>query len=241
MRFCRNIYLRNCAINKTMKKRWIGILAAAVALSTFAWAIIMVVSESGSPQVDSLEDKIDLIRSQSGLYTACYLNAALLTLFTVLFMSAIYASSQERDYLWSTIAFAFVPIYGLANLVAYLSQVFLVPTLLQLYEDPASQATAKILLKLAIHTWPGSAIEALNGMAYAVLGIPSIVFSLIFMRTPRLLQIGGFLLALSGVMSIVAFIGLLTSIGYLTLLSVAGGVVFLISLFPISIHFLKLQ
>jgi hypothetical protein len=76
-------------------------------------------------------------------------------------------------------------------------------------------------------------------MAYAMLGIPSVVFPLIFMRTPRLLQIGGLLLASSGVMSIAAFIGLLASVGYLTSLSVAGGVVFLTSLFPIAVHFLK--
>ena len=222
-----------------MQKRWIGILAAAVALSTLAWIVIMIISESGSPPVETLEDKIVSIRSQRELYAACYLNAALLTFLTVLFMSALYASSQELDRLWSTIAFAFIPIYGLANLVSYLSQVFIVPPLLELYGDPASRTTAKILLRLAIHTWPGSTIEALNGMAYAVLGIPSIVFPVISMRTPRLLQIGGILLALSGVMSIVAFFGLVSSIGYLTSLSIAGGIVFLISLFPISIHFLK--
>jgi len=56
--------------------------------------------------------------------------------------------------------------------------------------------------------------------------------------TNNLKIIGGVLLAISGVMSIAAFAGTILSIGYLTGLSVAGGVVFLLSLVPITRHYL---
>jgi len=42
----------------------------------------------------------------------------------------------------------------------------------------------------------------------------------------------------SGILSILAFLGILISAGFLILLSVAGGVIFLISLILISYYFL---
>lgn len=223
-----------------MNTRIIGWSGLVLAVSTLGWVIMLGVSESGAPQIHSIEDKIRFIESQPILQTAVYLNAGLLTILTVAFMSALYVACREQHPFWATVAFAFVPIYGLGNIVSYLSQVFLVPTLIDSFHNAETHEMAKYLLSLTIHTWPRSAVESINALSYAVLGIPSLIFPHFMMKRPRVLLVGGILLALSGIMSIAAFTGTVLSIGYLTGLSVAGGVVFLFSLIPITWHFLRM-
>lgn len=209
-----------------MKSHRIGWLAVFVIITTLLWIVLLVISESGAPEIKSIQDKIQVIENQKSLYIAGYLNAALLTLFAVFFMSAVFAHFRKIDSFWSTIAFSFIPIYGLANLISYLSQVFILPTLISLFKENETQAVALVLLKLSIHTWPGSAIEALNSLAYAILGIPSIIFSLIFFRSTKILKLGGLLLLPSGVLSILAFVGLITGLVFLTSLSILSGIIF---------------
>ncbi len=220
-----------------MKTNKIGWITLILIVTTLLWIILLALSESGAPEIKSIEDRIHLIENQNTLYKAGYLNAAFLTLVTVFFMSAIYAHFKDAYSVWCTIAFSFIPIYGLANLISYLSQVFIVPVLILLFKESETQTISLVLLKLTIHTWPGSAIEALNGLAYAILGIPSIIFPLVWFRNSKILRMGGFLLAISGILSIVAFIGLIANIGFLTHLSIAGGIIFLLSLIPLAYYF----
>lgn len=72
-------------------------------------------------------------------------------------MTAVYVYCRQHNLLWATVGFVFVPMYGLVNLLCYLSQVFVVPELLQWYQQPDMHAMAAPLLALTIHTWPGSA------------------------------------------------------------------------------------
>jgi len=221
-----------------MKIKQIGWLGLVLFLITLTWIILLILSDSTTLTPETIDEKIVMIQSEQTIYTISYLNAGSLTFFNIMFMSALYLYCKENNEFWSTVSFVFVPIYGIANLFSYLSQIFLVPELLQLYQSPATQQFARLLLSLTIHTWPGSIVEAINGMAYALLGIPSIILPLIGLRGSRLLAVGGFLLIASGILSIIAFLGILTSIGYLTNLSTVGGAVFLFSLLPISFHFL---
>jgi hypothetical protein len=222
-----------------MPKRWIGLFAAATAASTALWVVLMVVSMANMPPVETIEQMVVAIEAQGPLYAVLYGDSALLTLFAVLFMTALYDNCREMDPFWATIGFVFVPMYGIANLFAYLSQVFLVPTLLSLAHEPASQQTAMTLLALTIHTWPGSAIEGINALAYALLGVPSVIFALIGLRQSRLARVGGGLLALSGIMSMLALLGVLLSVAALAGLSGPAGGVFFVSAAVLAGHFLR--
>ena len=222
-----------------MKNKYIGWLGVAVAVTTVLWIVLMMIAESTTSTVEDMDTKVMLIKSELYLYKMSYLNAGLLTFLNIMFMSALYLYCKHTNDFWSTLGFAFIPIYGITNLFAYLSQVFLVPEIIDLYISPATHNFAKLLLNMTVHTWPGSLVEAINGMAYALVGIPSIIFPLISMRKPGLLAAGGYLLMSSGILSILAFLGILISAGFLILLSVAGGIVFLISVFLISYHFLN--
>ncbi len=223
----------------TWNTRAIGYLALSLAVVTVAWVITFIIGEASSPPVETIADKVAAVESQGVLFFATYANAALLTVLAVFVFAGFYVYCRPRHELWSAIGFAMVPVYGIGNLVSYLSQVLVVPELLIVYHDPAHQKTAQVLLQLTLHTWPGSATEALNSGAYAALGIPSIIFPVIALRHEKGLRIGGLLLGLSGVLSIIAFVGVLFALRFLLVLSPLGGFVFLVSLFPIARHFLR--
>ncbi len=73
------------------------------------------------------------------------------------------------------------------NLFVYLSQVTVVPSLIALRQQPEYQAAVDVLLRQVIQQWPESGAAFFNGLAYAMLGIPSLVFgALMFRQTPPL-------------------------------------------------------
>ncbi|MCP4600248.1 MAG: hypothetical protein GY847_06900 [Proteobacteria bacterium] len=224
--------------NQKTSMRSLGLLTLSMAIVTIVWVITFVIGEASSPPVETIQDKIAAVESQGLLFHITYFNAAVLTLLGVIMFAGFYVYCRSRDELWSAIAFSMVPIYGIGNIVAYLSQVLIVPELIDVYHDPSYSKIGETLLRFTLHTWPGSAVEALNSGSYAVLGIPSVIFPVIAFRHERGLRIGGSLLAISGLFSIIAFVGVVFSLRYLLFLSPVGGVVFLVSLFPISRHFL---
>jgi hypothetical protein len=184
-----------------MKNRVTGILSLAVAITTAILAVILASAEMTAVPVTTLEEKIESLGDLDFLFYLGYLDAALLTLLGVAMFTGFYLYCRDDAVYWSAMGMVFVPIYGLGNLVSYLSQVFVVPHLLALYHQPETAAIAQVLLGLTIHNWYGTAIEALNALSYAVLGIPSIIFGVIMFRKAKGLRAGSVLLALSGVLS----------------------------------------
>jgi hypothetical protein len=85
-----------------------------------------------------------------------------------------------------------------------------------------------------VQAWPGSAVNVLNNLGYAVLGIPSIIFGLLLRRTGGPLRVAGTALALSGAASILGIVGIAAQITALELGSIVGGVFFLAALVPLS-------
>ena len=222
-----------------MNKRITGILTLAVAITTFIWGVITVGNVVTTPTVTTLEEKIEAMGHLDFLFYFNYINAALITLLSVAMLTGFFMYCRKEAELWSTIAFAFVPIYGMGNIVAYLSQVFVVPHLLDLYHQPETEIIAKVLLGLLIHDWYETAIGALNVLSYAILGIPSIIYAVIMFHRARGLRVGSMLLALSGVLSIVAVLGVALQNPMLEMMSLVGGLMYMISLSIIGVFFLR--
>jgi hypothetical protein len=216
-----------------------GLLTLAVVLSTALWTGLMIGTQVTAEPVTTLEAKIASLETLDFWFYLNYANAALITLLTVATLAGFYLYCRDDHAFWSTIGFAFVPIYGMGNLVAYLSQVFVVPGLLELHRAPETTAIAQTLLGLTIQDWPGSAIAALNGLSYAVLGIPSIIFATLMFRKARGLRAGSALLALSGALSIVALIGVAIENPSLSALTLVSGFIYLLALLLISRFFLR--
>jgi hypothetical protein len=222
-----------------MNTRTLGVLALTVAFLTVLWAGLFVVEQATAPPAHALEEKVSAIEGNMGLFIVNYTNAGLLTLVTVAMLAGFAVFCWNQNPLWSAVAFAFVPIYGLANALAYLSQVFVVPGLFDLYRNPETAAVAETLLGLTIHSWEGSAVAFVNALAYAVLGIPSILLGLLMLRSAQGLRRGSLLLALSGVMSMIAFVGVGIDSAALALLSPLGGFVYLVALLLLGEGFLR--
>jgi hypothetical protein len=222
-----------------MKTRSLGILTILVIVTTALWLVILIPTQISAPPVDVLHEKIAAMEPLDFVYYVTYVNAALITVFDVAMFAGLIQFCREEEPLWSTIAMAFLPIYGLGNLVAYLSQIFVVPLLLRHYEAPGARPVAEVLLGLTLQDWPGSAIQTLNGLSYGVLGIPSVIIGWIFTRKARGLRISGLLLIASGGLSFVALIGLATANYELAAATLASGAVFLAALVPMAGFFLS--
>lgn len=221
------------------KTRTLGILTLLVALTTTLWLALVIMIELQKGTGQTLEGEVTFIESHWGLFNLNYINAGLITLFTVAMLAGYVHYCWDDDRLWSLIALAFLPLYGLADLVAYLSQVFIMPSLLAAYHQPSSAAFAEILLTLTLHTWPGSAVGFINALAYAALGIPSLILGILLVRNARRLRLGGVLLAVSGALSIVALIGVGVGSVLLSSLVMLSGFLFLIALIPLANFFFK--
>ena len=133
----------------------------------------------------------------------------------------------------------FVPIYGAMNLAVYLSQVTIVPRLIQLQSLVEYDSISQSLLRQVIQQWPDSVISIVNNLAYAVLGVPCMIFGVLMFNSTSVLRVGGVLLSLSGIASIAGFIGIAVQDAWLNKGSLIGGVFFLLALLPITWGFLK--
>jgi hypothetical protein len=77
----------------------------------------------------------------------------------------------------------------------------------------------------------------MNSLAYAVLGIPSIIFGLLLYNSGRVSRSGGILLSLNGLAGITGFVGVVVKSTILAQGVLAGGILFLLALIPISLGF----
>lgn len=216
-----------------------GLFALLTLVFTILWFVFLIADLATAGPLETFE-QVSAHAAQLGwLHYAAYFNAALLTLSAVALMCALYAWLKPQSPDWAVIGLVFVPIYGTLNLIAYLSQVTLVPALFGLQSDPRYADTVDLLLRLTLQAWPASAMAFFNGLAYAVLGIPSILFGLLLWKYPGALRWGGLLLALNGVACILGVVGFLAGNALLSQGVMIGGVLFLLALFPMSWAFLK--
>ena len=222
-----------------MKTRTLGWILLFTALITTLWAILFIYTTATSPAVNTISDQISIIENQGSLFILIYLNAGLLTLGFSASLAGLYLYCRDSQPLWSTIALVFIPAYTLCNLVAYLSQVFVVPGLLEMYREPQTTSTIEILLRLTIHTWPGSITEFINGLAYAIMGIPAMILGIIMYRKSQVLRAGSQFFAFGGLLPIIALLGIGLENPMLKFLSPLGGLLSLIGLTLLGIMFLQ--
>jgi hypothetical protein len=216
-------------------------LSLACLVLTALWVGLLIADMASAGPLETFEQVAAHASRLHGLFYATYLNAALLTLTAIAFFAALHAWLKSTAPDWALIGLVFVPIYGAFNLVAYLSQVTLVPALVTLRLDPQYTHTADALLRLTLQAWPGSTIAFFNGLAYGILGIPSILYGLLLWRCGGALGWGGRLLALNGAACILGAIGSLSGSALLTQGVMAGGFLFLAAMFPLAWGFWKAE
>ncbi|HDQ72362.1 MAG TPA: hypothetical protein ENN19_09730 [Chloroflexi bacterium] len=209
-----------------MKAKLAASLSLVCLLLTAMWVALLIADMATAGPLETFEQVAAHAARLHGLFYAAYINAALITLAATAFMAALYAYLKPSAPEWIVVGLAFVPIYGALNLLAYLSQVTLVPALVTLRLDPQYTAAADVLLRLTLQAWPESAVAFFNGLAYGILGIPSVLYGA--------LRWGGLLLALNGAACILGVIGTLAGSALLAQGVMIGGVLFLLALLPLG-------
>jgi hypothetical protein len=217
----------------TNRHKLLGTISLICLVVTVIWLALFIYGTATQGAIESYEQALASVTDLGLLHTLTYVNAALVTLSAIMLFAGLTVRSWSEAPLWAAIGAAFVPIYGLLNLFAYVSQITIVPQMAAL--EPAPD----LLLAQMVQAWPGSAVNVLNNLGYAVLGIPSIIFGLLLGRLNRSLRLAGVLLAISGTASIVGIVGIAAQSAALGLGSIVGGVLFLVALIPMSVVWLK--
>ncbi len=117
------------------------------------------------------------------LFYLNYANAVIFTIVTTAWMTGLYMMEMGKSP-WMLVGLMFVPVYTTLNLVAYGTQITVVPTLVQMaqHTEVSSGEAADFLLSSMLHLWRGSIPFMLNSLAYAILGMPLIIFGLALTR-----------------------------------------------------------
>jgi hypothetical protein len=222
-----------------MKIKTVGMLAVLSFLLTTLWLGLLVAGIVRSGPVATFEQALAAVARQGALYYLAYANAVLITLVVTALYTGLFAFCEPAASGWSLVGFVLVPVYCLLNLVVYVSQITVVPQLLALRQAPEHEATATLLLQLTLQQWPGSAVSVFNTLAYAILGLPSLIYGAMLVRGRGLLRAGGALLALNGLACIVGMVGVALQDAALSMGSLVGGALFLLAMVPLSVAFLR--
>lgn len=220
-------------------RKMIGALSVVTCALTFLWLVLLLVGMSSNAPAITFEQMLTQGTRPGVLYYATYINAALITIATTMLYAVLYGYFKHADPPWALIAILFVPVYCALNLVVYLSQLTLVPNLLAAYQVTGFQPTVRVLLNEVVQQYPNSSMSLLNNLAYAVLGIPSIIFGTLLLNDIAQARLAGALLTLNGLACIVGVAGVLFKIPLLASGSLFGGVLFLVGLVPLAMAFLE--
>ena len=214
-----------------------AIVSMIAFIVTVLWLALLIVDIAGAGPLDTFEQVSAHVSGLDALYYLTYANAALSVLATTLLFGALYLYCKAIAPELALLGLIFVPAYAALNLVVYLSQLTVVPALLTAHEQPQHQAAVELLLRQTIQMWPGSGVAFLNGLGYAVLGIPSIILGAILLWQRGLLRLAGALLALNGIACLVGLIGTLAGSELLGAGSLVGGALYLLALIPLNVAF----
>ncbi len=215
------------------KHKWLRISVVLCLVFTIIWLVLMIVSLLKTGPIDSFEKAVSLVKNPNVIFDLSYINAVFVTITTTMFFTSLYLYCKTRDPELSLMSFVFVPVYCIFNLFVYYSQVTILPRIVSQMNTSGFPEMYKIMLGQFIQVWPHSGVAIINGFAYGILGIPSIIFGNLLMKGRRLTAIGGLLLLLNGVACIVGSIGYVMNNEILTAGSVIGGVLYLLSLIVI--------
>lgn len=217
-----------------MRSRPVAVLCLSCLTLTALWVALLIADMASAGPLETFDQVAAHASQLHVLFYATYLNAALLTVAVVAFFAALHVWLSPATLDWTVAGLIFVPIYGVLNLGSYLSQVTLVPALVAMRADPQFTVVADSLLRLSLQAWSGSIVAFFNGLAYAVLGIPSILYGVLLQRRGGALGWGGLLLALNGAACILGVIGVLIGSTLLAQGVMIGGILFLAAMFPLA-------
>jgi hypothetical protein len=210
----------------------IKIASFILLIQTIIWIIFTGISMSqvNSSWVDS--DFIKWAANPDIFFVGNYINATLLTITVILLFSFLFIYLKTKYESMAIIGIVFIPIYGVINLLCYSLQITIVPAIAG---NSMNNLAAIDIASQLIQANSKSLIGFLNGLAYTLLGIPSIIYGLLLIK--ELKKYSGFFLLLNGILCIIGIIGYLLGNNILSKGMMIGGIIFLLSLLFMIIEF----
>lgn len=219
------------------RNRLFALVSLIALIVTVLWLALLIADTASAEPLDTFEQVLAHVSERGALYTLTYANAALGVAATTLLFAVLYLHCRTTAPELAVLGLVFVPAYAALNLTVYLLQLTAVPALLAAHQQPQYQAAAELLLRQTIQIWPSSAVSFVNGLGYAVLGIPSIILGVILLRQCGPLRVAGVLLALSGMACLAGLIGMVAGSKLLGSGSAVGGVLYLLALIPLNVAY----
>ncbi len=201
-------------------------------IMTTIWVVLTVISMSGTDPGWSDGDYVVWVADPDIYFTLNYINVTLLTLIVMLLYLYLFNYLKALNRRLALAVLLLVPVYGALNLFSYSIQIFLVPGLARAALEQQGDLTHVSSL---VQANSNSLVGLLNGIAYAVLGIPSIVYGFLLFRSFR--KYSGIFLLLNGLLCLLGLLGYLTDLSLLSMGVMVGGIFFLISLLFMTIEF----
>lgn len=215
--------------NLQSKVRFLGII---VLLQTIIWIAFTIISMSQVNSTWSSQDFVQWVSRPDIFYVGNYVNATLLTIFVIILFCYMYSYLNKETTAHYLVALIFIPIYGLMNIIAYSIQISIVPQTAQI--EILSNSMNGISQHL-IQANSKSLMGFINGMAYALLSIPSIIFGIGLYKDYK--KYSGICFIASGIASDIGIIGYLLGDSLISTGIMISGVIFLIGLVFIVIEF----
>jgi hypothetical protein len=187
--------------------------------------------------IDSYEEALEYVSSPGILFYITYLNVVILTGMVLMLFGLLYLFFRDTYPAASLSGMLFVPVYAAYNLLVYVSQVSMVPKLIENSGPGAESEVMEFFLGHMIQMYEGSAIGMLNHFAYAVLGVPSILYGRMVYRLNPAGKISGAALILSGTVCMIGFAGILAGNEVLSFGSALGGMLFWLALLAMAFSF----
>lgn len=222
-----------------MKSRQISIVSIILAILTGIWILCMILlmQQQGSV-IANFEDAYDFVKDPGGLFYLTYLNVVVLTIFDVVLFGMLYLYFKPVYPVMSLCGVLFVPVYAAYNMFVYISQVSVVQKIISIYDGVVSEEVMNVLLGQFIQLWEHSTMAFINNYAYAILGIPSVLFGIAIYRMKQgLSRATGLMLILSAFACLLGIVGIITGNQALSQGSAIGGGLFFLSLIGISLIF----
>jgi hypothetical protein len=227
-------------LDRRMRQRvLLGYISIITLILTLIWFILLIAQIATLGPLEKYEQVIAYVSKLDVFYYLVYLNASLTVIAVTLLYSGLYLYSRSLASTAALMGLVFLPVYTTINLFVYLSQISIVPQLIEWRQLPEYKPTADLLLSQLIQQLPSSGVVFFNHLAYGILGIPSIIFGWLLYQHNHRLRLTGLLLELNGITCILGVVGVLIGNELLSIGTVIGGILFLIALIPLSRVMLK--
>ena len=203
-------------------------------LLTVTWIIFMGISMSQIQPTWSDMEYLKWVSQPDIFYLVNYINVTVLTVIVIALFTVLFIYLSEKNKTLALLGIIFIPVYGVMNLICYSIQISIVP---RVAANVLNTSGDILFVSQLIQSNSHTAVGFINGLAYSILGIPSIIYG--YMLTNNSMKLSGLFLLVNGVLCIVGIIGYLLQNPILSAGVMLGGIAFLISLVFIIIDFGK--